>query len=297
MPSVIDVFKEGIDLVKDNYFSALGMYLILLVVVLIIGVIVAAGAVATVIGGITTSHTGTYATWPIVVIVAIVFAAMILVSPIWNGAYYSLAMQAMKKKGKASLGKAIRESSKVYKKLLWTSVIQIFITLAIMVIAFLPFAIYSTSLLPLLKSSVSPSTGTSTISSVISALGFRSLFVLLFLIITIIIEAIVNFVLGALFYEAMPLAMLNGTSGLAAIKKSVAIGRKYFWSIVGLMILTALFGVLVYAVMEIAFAILSIISPIVGLLAYFVILVILESFLVGLSGFLPIVFYKRYVNA
>ena len=290
MPSITGVFKEGIDLVKDNYLSALGTYIVFFVFGIVLTVIVLAlaagmaGGIATGItgGGLSASNLGTEVTTlfvPIIMIVLIPIIAIILISPIFSGIYYSLAMQAMGKKGKASLGKAFGESIEAYKKLLWTLILTAIITFVIVVIIFVPFTIY------LIASGSS------------AALHNNVLAVIVVVGITAIVGVIVLLALSILFYEAVPLAMLDGTSGLAAIEKSVAIGRKYYRSIIGLIILTALFSGLVYIVAGIISVIFSIISPIVGIIANFVISIILDSFLVALSGFLPIVFYKRYVNA
>ena len=96
---------------------------------------------------------------------------------------------------------------------------------------------------------------------------------------------------------AVPLAMLDRSSGTVAIKKSFRIARKYFWSIIGLFILSGIAYAVVYAITEILTVGFSFVNPILGGIVSIILTVLLESLIVGIVGFLPIVFYKRFVKS
>ncbi len=272
MPSIIDVFKESIDIAKDNYLKLLGLYILIGVIFLalaFLAILLTAGAALGVVPGISSPLA-------FIPLVLIVFIAAILISPVWNGIYYSLAMQGMKKNSKTTLDKAFKDSKKVYRKMLWTSVIQTVIMGVILGIIVIPFVLFiygagsSITLSPLLS---------------LSALG-----------ITALVFIVVAVILAALFFVAVPLAMLDGSSGIGAIKKSFRIARKYFWSIIGLLVLAGIAYVVAYVITEIFALGFSAVNPLLGAAVSLILTVLIESFVVGIVGFLPIVFYSRYVK-
>lgn len=275
MPSVIGVFKECIDIAKNNYLKLLGLYILVVLAfaVALFGILLATGTAHGVVSGISSPMAA-------IPLVLTIFIAAILISPIWNGIYYSLALQGMKKRGKTSLDKAFGDSRKAYRKLLWTSVIQTVIIVVILGIIILPDLFY---ILPV-------KSGASSITShplhLLSAFGITSF-----------VFIVVAAALGALFFVAVPLAMLDGTSGINAIKKSFEVARKHFWSIIGLLILTGMAYVVAYVVIEIAAVAVSAVNHILAEVISLVLTVLIESFVVGVVGFLPIAFYKRYVRS
>ena len=275
MASVINVFKDSIDLAKKNYLKLLGLYMLILVifaVLEVIAILLTAGAALSAASGISSPLT-------FIPLVLIVFIAGILISPIWNGIYYSLAIQGMKKSRKTNLDKAFGDSKKVYRKMLWTSVIQTVIMVII-------FGIILTPDIPYILSIRSGSSALSNPLLFLSTLG-----------ITALVFIVVALILGALFFVAVPLAMLDGSSGISAIRKSFTIARKYFWSIIVLLVLSLIAYVVIFAITEIFALGFSAINPILGIVVSLVLTVLLESLMVGVVGFLPIVFYKRFVKS
>ena len=275
MASVINVFKESIDIAKKNYLKLIGLYLLILVIFAVLGVLsvlLTAGAALGAVSGISSPLT-------FIPLILVVFIAGILISPIWNGIYYSLAIQGMKKSSKTTLDKAFGDSKKVYRKMLWTSVIQTVIIVIILGIILTPDILYILSI----------RSGSNVFSHPLLFLSTLGITALVFVVVAII--------LGALFFVAVPLAMLDGSSGIGAIRKSFRVARKYFWSIIGLLILSGIAYAIVYAITEILTLGSSAVNPILGVVVSLVFTVLLESFIVGIVGFLPIVFYKRFVKS
>jgi hypothetical protein len=276
MPGIISVFKECIDIAKKNYLRLIGLYILIVVIftaLTFLAVLLSLGAVLGVVSGISSPMA-------FVPLVLIVFIAAILISPVWNGIYYSLALQTMKKKSKPTLGKAFNDSKKVYRKMLWTSVIQTVIMCIVLGIIMIPGLLYILS--PIW-------TGSTT--------SLHPLLLLSALIIPAVVAGLVAFILGVLFFVAVPLAMLDGSSGIDAIKKSFSIGRKHFWRIIGLLILAVIAYVIAYVITDIFAFGFSAINPLLGVIVSFILTILIESFVVGVVGFLPIVFYKRFVKA
>ena len=275
MASVINAFKESIDLAKKNYLKLLGLYLLILVIVAVLAgliILFTVGAVLGVVPGISS---------PLVFIplALIVVIAFILIFTVFYGMYFSLAIQGMKNKGKTDLGIAFRDSKKVYRKMLWTLIIQIVITVIILVIIVTPVFLLKQSA----NSGFNANSGS--LQSQLASVG-----------ITLVLIA-VTFILDALFFVAVPLAMLDGSSGIGAIRKSFTVARKYFWSIIGLLILSWITYIVVYAVTEILALGLSIVNSILGIIVSFVLIVLLGSFMIGVVSFLPVIFYKRFVKS
>ena len=275
MASIIDVFKESMDIAKKNYLKLLGLYLLILVIFMVLGVLavlLTAGAALGAVSGITSPMA-------VIPIALVVFIIAILISPMWNGIYYSLAIQGMKRNSETTLGKAFTDSKRVYKKMLWTSVIQTVAIVIVLGIIITPDLLYI----------LSNRSGSGVVSHpllFLSTLGITALVVI-----------VVAAILGDLFFMAVPLAMLDGSSGTAAIKKSFRIARKYFWSIIGVFILSGIAYAVAYAITEIFTVGFSLVNPILGGVVSIILTVLLESFVVGIVGFLPIVFYKRVIKS
>ena len=277
MPGIISVFKECIDIAKKNYLRLIGLYILIVVIftaLTFFAVLLSLGAVLGVVSGISS---------PIafVPLVLIVFIAAILISPVWNGIYYSLALQTMKKKSKPTLGKAFNDSKKVYRKMLWTSVIQTVIMCIVLGIIMIPVLLYVFS---------PASTSSAAASQPLLSLSALAIGVVVALI-------VVAFILGVLFFVAVPLAMLDGSSGMAAIKKSINMAKRHGWSILGLLILAFLAYVVAYVITDIFAFGFSAVNPLLGGVVSFILTVLIESFVVGVVNFLPIVFYKRFVKS
>jgi hypothetical protein len=275
MPSIIDVFKESMDIAKKNYLKLLGLYVLILVIFVVLGIILVLLTTGAALGAVSSINSPL----AFIPIVLVIFIVAILISPIWNGIYYSLAIQGMQKRGKTTLDKAFKDSERVYRKMLWTSVIQ---TVAIVIAVGI---IITPDLLYILSNRSS--------SGVVS----HPLLFLSTLGITALVVIVVAAILGDLFFMAVPLAMLDGSSGTVAIKKSFGVARKYFWSIIGLFILSGIAYAVVYAITEIFTIGFSFVNPILGGIVSIILTVLLESLIVGIVGFLPIVFYKRFVKS
>ncbi len=278
MPSAIDTFVESVKLVKDNYWKMLAIYMLSFVIGLVfIGLIVGAGGLGALLPGSAQSTAG------FILALAIIFILVaLLIAPIFNGAYYSLAMQSMNKKGRPSLGKAFEDSKKVYKKMLTTFLIQITITIFVAIVLVLPMFIY------LLNTAVSQNGAAALASGTGTAI--------VAMLITIAAVFIALLILYMLFFVAMPLAIIKNVGGIDAIKSSFQIGKRNFWSILGMLILLLVSYFVIYIAIEMVGFAVSMASPILGIALVLVFSIILSSFVAGVSGFLPIVFYKRYVG-
>ncbi len=260
---------------KKNYLKLLGLYVLILVIFVVLGillVLLTAGAVLGAVSGITSPVAA-------IPIVLVVFIIAILISPIWNGVYYSLAIQGMKRNSKTTLDKAFKDSERVYRKMLWTSVIQTVAIVIVLGIIITPDLLYI----------LSNRAGSGVISHPLLFLSTLGITALVFIVVAAI--------LGNLFFMAVPLAMLDGSSGITAVKKSFGVARKYFWSIIGLLILSGIAYVVAYAITEIFSIGFSVVNPILGGIVSIILTVLLESFVVGVVGFLPVVFYKRFVKS
>ncbi len=299
MPSVTDVFSEGLALTRDNYLKVLALMVLLFVIIAVIAVILG----ITIFAGVFASHSlhnisatliSGFVSSTIIFIVIITIVS-VLIGPIFSGAYYAIAMQYLKKK-ELTLSKALAVSKNSYKGLLWTSVIQTVIMIIILAIVFSPLALSVISLISNIPKTMPSSNTIAEISNIVQSAGIGIIATLLLVLVTAIVALIVSFVLSVLFYEAVPLVMLKGKTGISAIKESFRIGRRYFWSIIGLLILFGLFDVAISIIVNVVSAVLIIINPVVGLIGRVVLTVLLEALIVGLSGFLPILFYARYVG-
>ena len=165
--------------------------------------------------------------------------------------------------------------------MLWTSVIQAVITYVILGVIMIPVLLYVLSLSRAGSAAASLLFGLSPLALVIMA----------------IVALVIILVLWILFFVAVPLSMLDGSSGMAAINKSISVAKRHGWSIVGLLVLAVIAYVVAYVITDIFAFGFSVINPLLGGIVSIILTVLIESFVVGVVGFLPIVFYKRFVKS
>lgn len=304
MPDVLDVFWESLALVKDNYLKVLALNILLFIVFGVIGVVIAAvafsvglaGALGT-IGMVHSLSPGMLATVvkPFVIFLIIICIAALFVTPIWIGAYYSLAQQALSKK-QISVIYALRQAMARYWKLLLTDIMQSAITLVVLALISAPLAFSVLSVMAGVFSGGGAATANSLVARIAASAGNYALTLMLLFFVTFIVAAAVSFILSVLLFEALPLVMLKNMRGVTAIKGSIGIGKKNFWDIAGLLVVVGLFDFAIWTALHIALGVLGLISPTAAAFSYLLLAVLLEAFIVGVFGFVPIVFYKRYVG-
>ncbi len=277
MAGIVNVFKESMDIAKKNYLKLLGLYVLILIAYAILGVIVLFSVFGAALGAVPS-----LSFIPVLIIISII---ALLISPIFYGMYYSLAIQGMQKNSNTDLGKAFDDSKRVYRKILWTAIIQAVVIVIVLGII-IGVSIVSLGGVQQAISSIYGSPGVSNSGSSI-----------LPLVITAIVVFVVSVILGDLFFIAVPLAMLDGSSGITAVKKSFGVARKYFWSIIGLLILSIIAYIIVYVITLIFSVIFSLVNPVLGSIVSLILTVLLDSFVAGVVIFLPVVFYKRFVKS
>ena len=110
-----------------------------------------------------------------------------------------------------------------------------------------------------------------------------------------LVYLVVTAVLAPILYEAVPLVMLEGVSGIKAVKESIDIGKKNFWSILLLIIAIGLITFGINFIAGILVDVVSFVNHIAGSLLDLIISIILGSFIAAWTNALPIIFYKDYL--
>lgn len=283
MASASGVLWESFELVKKNYTKFLLLTLLMFVFVI---VIVGVGALALILS--LSSQPLSVLNFPLFIFLAVVIIGIIFfVEPIWIGSYYSMALQSLK--GDVSLSYAIKQAKDKYVALLSTFAIEALVFIIIDTLIFSP-------LLPSLPSvlrSFSFNGGLSSPTTLLSGplLSFFGLAILL-----VLIYMVVTAILAPLLFEAVPLVMLEGTSGTKAIKESIDIGRKRFWSILSLVILSSIFLILISFAGSIISTVVSLLNTIAGSLLNLIISFLISAFVVAWVSYLPVIFYRDYLG-
>ena len=234
MPKSIDnVIEEGFSMVRGNYLEFLSLYLIFVAFFAIIFVAALAIFLILALGGGGGSVAGSAMLFTILLVLAVVF----LLEPLWIGSYYAVAVQSASGR-KISVWGAIGMARDKYVKLLWTMAIETLIFIAVDAVIFSPLVVPAMGFLN--AYAASGSVGSAVASAFLPLIGLA--------IVLVVVYLLVSAALAPLLYEAVPLVMLEGASGVGAIKESIEMGRSNFWNIIWLVVLFGIiYGAVVFA--------------------------------------------------
>lgn len=281
--SVKSILEESARLVRENYVDLVVLYVfgtlafaILFVIFFVFAFFF--GILAQLIAG------GSGFPFAFAIVFLLIFSMVLLIEPIWLGAYYSLAIQSLN--GKASLKVAIEQAMSKYSELFWTMLFEAVIIVIIDLIIFSPLVVPASILLKTFHA-----IGIFNYTFLLAFLGLLASALILFIIFTM-----VNAALAPLFFEAVPLVLLKGISGVGAIEESVEIGRKHYKSLIGLVAGAWLVFFIVQVAGGIATFALGIIHPLLGGIVQFIFSLLISSFLYGWLSFIPVLFYKYYIS-
>lgn len=283
--SVARVLEEGFELIRKNYIKFLLMYLLILLFFVIITIVAAIIIFALGVSSGPASPNGTFVAafiFFLVVLMGVVF----LIEPIWLGTYYSMALQGLK--GDISLTYALNQAVQKYIPLLWTFALEALIFVVIDALIFSPLVIPALGLIHAYSVTGSASS-TAVTAAIASLLGIGLLLVLVYLI--------VSAILAPILYEAVPLVMLEGVSGIKAIRESIDMGEKNFWSILFLIVGIALIYFGINIVLSVLVDAVTILNQIAGSLLNIAITILLGAFIGAWVNALPIIFYKDYLSS
>ncbi len=286
MPSAVGVFEESFELVKKNYVKFLELYIIvtfILFVAILLALFLAIGLglfASIAASGSSSSGIGAGLTVFLIVVLIIAF----LTEPIFIGAYYSMALQALK--GKISVTYALNQAVSKYVQLLWTLFLESLVFIVIDVIIFSPllFALpgfISASSSYVVGSGPAP-------AGVLSFVGLLIMVVILYFIVTVL--------LSPLFFEAVPLVMIEGTDGTKAIRESIKIGETRFWSVLGLIVLMVIVAFMIGLAQGAIVGVANLANKFLGTTVDFVLGLLVGSFVGGWTSTLPIIFYRDFLG-
>ena len=283
MVSIINVFEEGFELVRKNYFKFLILYAMIYCFILIL--LFVAVLIAFVLGVFLIPVGANIIA--IMAFLLILLGIVLLVEPIWVGSYYSMALQGLG--GGVSVTYAIREAVRKYVPLLWTIALEALVFVVIDAIIFSPLLFVFPGFISSLNANVSSgaANGSSLSGTVLSFFGLSLLLVLVYLVVTA--------VLTPLLFEAVPLVMLESTGGVKAIRESVDIGEKHFWNILSLIVLLILFIFAIEFVGGIMVVLVSFVNNIAGVVVNLIVSFFLGAFVGAWSNSLPIVYYRDFL--
>ena len=284
MPKRIDnVIEEGFSMVKGNYLEFLSLYLIFVALFAIIFVAALAIFLAVAVGG---GWSGTNAAGSAMLfIILLVLGVIFLLEPLWIGSYYAIAVQNMSGR-RVSAWDAISMAKDRYVKLLWTMALETLVFIAVDAVIFSPLAVPSIGFINAYAASGSMSNAVG--SSLLPLIGLA--------IVLIIVYLLASAALAPLLYEAVPLVMLEGVSGVGAVKESIEIGRGNFWNIIWLVVLFGIiYGAVVFAQNLVAFA-MQVLGHLAGSILALIISFLVGAFLTAWFYVLPIIFYNDFLR-
>ena len=279
--SVENAIMDSFELVKDNYAKFLLIYLVMAavsaIILLIFVVVVLLG-----LGGSVTLRSVA----PLAGAVLIGIIILFLISPIWTGVYYSMALQALGSR-RASVFDAVGAAKKNYAGLLLTMFLQTIIYLVIYAIIFSP----------LVKPVLAVVRGFGGVGGAgLSALAGPILKLLLIGVLVLVGFLVATFILMPLLYEAVPLVMLENLGSVEAIKRSVELGKGNFWKLVWLVTVFWFAVGMAYFAEWIVAAIFGVLGHAIGVIASVALSLLVAAFVVAWSYALQIVFYKEFIS-
>ncbi|MDE1767958.1 MAG: hypothetical protein KGH64_02380 [Candidatus Micrarchaeota archaeon] len=191
----------------------------------------------------------------------ILFVAIILFSPVISGMYVYLVSKW--NENQVSLSDAFNVSLNRVVDLLLYMILYGIVSIAVFGIAFSPFiasliGIAANSALT--SSSSVPSSNSAAVVGLLFSLG-----------ISVILAVIAALIMGPLFYTAIPIVVIEKKGPINALKASIEIGKKDFFGILALMVLSGIVTLIVEFILNII-NIIPIIGTIVFIIGYIFIL-------------------------
>ncbi len=167
-------------------------------------------------------------------VIAIEFLIGIFVTPLFYGVYSNLQIQKLKKQ-RLSLSSAYKTAKSRYAALFWGGIITLlmYLTVIIIFIGLLVLFIIGSHAV----STLSSSAATGSLRAVFGIIGLAFLWIILLLV---CLGA-----LGVLLYQWVPAAIVERKGAVAAIARSIEIGKENFWRIVGMLVI---YGIIAGAV-------------------------------------------------
>jgi hypothetical protein len=285
--SAQDIIMESFEIVKDNYLRFILLTFIYLIVVFIIAalgflVLFKFGIFGLIQSGSLSNMSPKFIYQIIAMFISLSIVALI-VEPIFIGAYYRLAAQCIE--GNASISDAFRQSAKRYLPMLWTCFLQGVIFLALTIIIFSPLifegiAAFHNYLL------------TGTFSR--SGLGVSPFLLIALAILTVLVYLILTIFLEIMFYQALPVVMLENIGGIAAIRRSIEICKNNFWIVFILIVSTIAVSSGIGWAVNIMSGFIGIISRLVEIGFVVVCLIVLYNLFLGWTMVMPVVFNRYY---
>ena len=278
--SVENTIMDSFELVKENYAKFLLVYLVMIVVSILVLLVFAAFILLGAGGSAVLGSTA-----PILGAVLLGIIVLFLVSPIWVGTYYSMALQGLGNK-RISIYDAIGTTKKRYVDLLLVIFLQIIIYVIVYAIIFYPII---GPVLAFVHGYGGLVAGGSPVLGSLLKLAVLGVLIL-------IAALIATFILMPLLYEAVPLVLLEGLGGVDAVRRSIALGRKNFWKIVWLLTVFWFVVGMIYVGEWIVAAIFGLLSPLIGAIISIVLSLAVGALVAAWSYALQIVFYKEFID-
>ncbi len=208
------------------------------------------------------------------VVFLFLFVVMLFVNPIIKGFYISSLDQGYKRR-KVSLKSALDATTRNYLRLLLTEVLLDLIWfVAIAIIGLVFFA-------PVVFHGLGLATG-------------------LLLLLGILVFVVVYILLSIYLYQAYVVVMYEGSKAVDAVKKSIEIGRRHFFDIFAVLVLTAIF-LMVFVAFDVAIVggvefLVALGSRAAAVVVGSVLSIILASFFDAWIYMIPAAFYKGYID-
>lgn len=216
-------------------------------------------------------------------IIAISFVVGIFITPLFYGMYTNLEIQKLKK-ASLSLNTAYNAAKSRYWSLVWAGFLSTLIYLVIVllfVVLILAFAV--------LFAHASLATAvTSSLGHFANIIGAMILWVIL-LVACLVIAAV-------LLFQWVPALMVEKIGGAEAIKRSISIGKRNFWDILGLFVIFYIIVLAVYLVAGLISVPFDLINHTLGTTIQLLLSAVIGSFICPWLVALMTSFYNSYVK-
>ncbi len=284
--SITGIFGESFDTIW-KYPKAILPYLVMELVIsllVIIAVFELAGtAVAT---GIISAGF-----WALIIgIIVMSFVIGMFITPLFYGVYTNIEVQKLKRK-RLSLRSAYDATKTRYGTLFWAGLANLAIYLAIIIVfagLLLGYIGANGTVLAALGSVHTGAVHTSVLRPLVALAGFLLLWAVLLVLCTGI---------AAIFlFQYVPIVILEKRGALDSIKRSFEVGRKNFWSILGVLVIYMIIVLLVYFVVGIISTPFDLASRAAGSLVQILISSIVGSFVYPWYIMIMTSFYNSYVR-
>ena len=282
---VTDIFRESLETIW-RYPKAIVPYLVMELSLSVVTVL----AVLWIGGGALAAKVLTAGFWTLIVgIVAVSFAIGMFITPLFYGVYTNVEVQKLTKK-KLSLSAAYNATKKSYARLFWAGLANMSIYIAIV-------AVFAGVMIAYLAAN---STTLSSLNFTGSAFASSSLKPAIALIGFFLIWAVLLFVcmvmMAILLFQYVPAVILEGRGAIDSIRRSFEVGRKNFWTILGVLAIYIILVFVIYFVVGLISSPFDLVSKAVGSIVQVVISAVIGSVIYPWYVMLMTSFYDRNVK-